>query len=296
VIDLNTSITLIKGENTIKTPQQIHKWNCHKLESFSDFMDSFAGSTRKKPYCYLELFTGYGVSPCGETECQLEGSALRAVKSKAKFKRFSFLAQNKTISENLISLVEPYNTKNNIEIFAGNPNNEKSLRRLLDIVPRASSSFAFIDPGGYRRLNWSTLEKIASHGKNWQGEKTELLIVFPLEMALVRNLMRPECENSLSRFYGNQQWEDIKRQKRIGKADPEDIKYKLVEIFKTGLHNLGYRYVEDFKPASPTHDPYFHLIYAGDSVSRLKQIKDAWGKSRFLRCELLYRIKDRKSS
>jgi three-Cys-motif partner protein len=218
------------------------------------------------------------------------------LKSKAKFKRYGFLTRNIRASVNLKSSVAPLNNSNNIEIFTGNPNNEKSLLRLLDIVPRASSSFAFIDPGGYRRLNWSTLEKIAAHGKNWQGEKTELLIVFPLEMALMRKLLRPECEGSLTRFFGNQQWEDIKRQKRIGKTDPEDLKYKLVEIFKTGLHNLGYHYVEDFKPASPSHDPYYYLIYAGDSVSRLKQIRDAWGKSRFLRCELLYGIKARKSS
>ena len=77
---------------------------------------------------------------------------------------------------------------------------------------------------------------------------------------------------------------------------PEDTKHKLVELFKDGLRNLGYRYVEDFKPASPTHDPYYHLIYAGDSVSRLKYLKSAWGKPRFLRCELLYGIKGTQST
>jgi three-Cys-motif partner protein len=178
----------------------------------------------------------------------------------------------------------------------GNPNNEKNLCRLMDSIPRSASCLAFLDPGGYRRLHWSTLEKLVTHGKNWQGDKMDLLIVFPLEMALVRNMLRPECEESVTRFYGNQQWEEIKRQKHVNKISPEDIKLKLVELYKNGLQNLGYRYVRDFKPASPTHDPYYHLIFASDTISRSKHIQEAWGKSRFLRCELLFSIKAAKSS
>jgi three-Cys-motif partner protein len=257
-------------------------------------MDSYARTTRKAAYCYLELFTGYGVNPCNGVDCYLEGSSLRALKSKAKFLRYGFLVQNRAAATSLKPLLSPYYADYNIELATGNPNNEKYLRRILDVVPRSASSLVLIDPGGYRRLNWSTLEKLVAHGKNWQGEKMELLIIFPLEMALLRNLMRPECRESLNRFFGNHSWEDIKRQKQVSKTLPEELKYKLVELFKDGLRNLGYRYVEDFKPASPTHEPYYHLIYAGDSLSRKKYIKEAWGKPRFLRCELLYGSKIRK--
>jgi len=258
-------------------------------------MDSLARTTRKAAYCYLELFTGPGTKPCDGRDCSLEGSALRALKSRSKFNRYAFLIQNRTIAQSIKPALIPFSSTHNIEVLAGNPNNEKTLRRLLDNIPRSNSAFAFIDPAGYSRLAWSTLEELAEHGKNWQGEKIELLIIFPLEMALLRNLMRPECQASLTRFYGNRQWEDIKRQIQIKKSLPEDTRYKLVELFKNGLHNLGYRYVEDLKPASPTHDPYYHLIYAGDNASRRKQLKEAWGKPRFLRCELLYGVKEKKS-
>ena len=174
----------------------------------------------------------------------------------------------------------------------GNPNNEKTLSRLLDHVPRSASSLIYIDPGGYLQLNWATLEKLVDHDKNWQGQKADLLIIFPLEMALLRNLMRPECAASISRFYGHQQWEDMKRLKQTNKIKSEDIKRKLVDLFKNGLYNLGYRYVEDFKPASPSPDPYYYLIYASDSMSCLKYLKEAWGKPRFLRCELMYGLKN----
>ena len=103
--------------------------------------------------------------------------------------------------------------------------------------------------------------------------------------------MRPECEASITCFYGNQQWEEIKRQKLAQKIKPQEVKHRLVEIYKNSLVSLGYRYVEDYKPASPTQNPYYHLIYASDRTSRLRYMREAWGKVRFLRCELLYNIK-----
>jgi len=269
----------------IKTPGQIHKWSCHKLESFSEFMESYARSTRKASYCYLELFAGPGSFPCSDMNCRLESSAVRVLKTRSNFVRYAFLTAVKSTADNLKNSVANL-SKGDIQILVGNPNNVKTLERLIDQIPRSASSLAFIDPGGYRRLNWKTLERLAELGKNRQGEKTELLIIFPLEMALLRNLARPECAESVTRFYGNRRWEELKSKKQASKT--EDIKPKLVELFKDGLSGLGYKFVEDFKPTASTHESYYHLIYAGDSASRLKQLQNAWGKSRYLRCELLY--------
>jgi three-Cys-motif partner protein len=222
-------------------------------------------------------------------DCSLEDSSLRALKNQARFSNFGFLTQSRRLATQLEQAIEPYHI-DSVKILSGSPNNERVLLRLLDLAPRSASGLVYIDPGGYRRLEWETLEKIAHHGRNWQGEKLDLLIIFPLEMALLRNMMRPECENSVTRFYGNHQWEDIKREKNVRKWGPEDIKRRLIELYKGGLFDLGYHYVEDYKPASPTYEPYYHIIYASDTASRLKEIKSAWGRSRFLKCELLYGI------
>lgn len=280
----------------VKAPRQIHKWTCHKLESFSEFIDSYTAAARKATYCYVELFTGYGTYLCNGVDCSLEGSALRALKSKPEFTGYAFLTPSRAIAGNLKALLSEHYPAKNAWVITGNPNNEKILSRLLDRVPRSATPLALIDPGGYRLLHWATLEKLVAHGKNWQGEKMDLLIVFPVEMALLRNLFRQECASSVTRFYGNHEWEELKRQKQVGKISSDDIKNKLVELYKNGLQNLGYRYVADFKPASPTHAPYYHLIFASDIASRLKNIKESWGKSRFLRCELLFGIQPRKSS
>jgi three-Cys-motif partner protein len=263
------------------------KWKCHKLESFSDFLGNFKVPPRKAPYGYLELFSGAGREPCDKLDCPLEGSALRALKYPARFAFFGFLTRTRKAASALETSSEQYPGEL-LRIISGNPNNEKVLWRLLDMLPRSASALVFIDPAGYRRLDWQTIERLARHGQNWQGEKVDLLIIFPLEMALLRNLMRPECQGSVTRFYGNHQWEQIKRDKNVRKWKPEEVKRKLVELYKAGLFGLGYRYVEDYKPSSPTHDPYFQIIYASDTVSRLGEIRAAWGKSRFLRCELLF--------
>jgi three-Cys-motif partner protein len=265
------------------------KWKCNKLESFSDFISSYKALSRKAAYCYLELFSGPGLSVCDGMDCFLEDSSLRALKSQVRFSRYGFLTQSRKKADLLHKAIEPYHAEN-AEILVGNPNSEKVILRLLDLVPRSASGLVYIDPGGYRGLDWEVLERIARHGQNWRGEKLDLLIVFPLEMALLRNLMRPECQNSVARFYGNHQWEDIKREKNVRKWGPEDIRRRLVELYKAGLFGLGYRHVEDYKPSSPTYEPYYHIIYAGDASSRLKDIKSAWGRSRFLKCELLYGI------
>ncbi len=254
-------------------------------------MESYARSTRKAAYCYLELFAGPGSYSCSEMNCSLEGSGLRVLKTGANFTRYGFLTPQKTIADNLQSSLASMG-KDQLQIMVGNPNNPRTLIRFIDNIPRSASSLAFIDPGGYRRLNWKTLEILAELGKNRQGQKTDLLIIFPLEMALLRNLARPECAPSVTRFYGHRRWEELKILKLSSQA--EDIKPRLVELFKNGLSSLGYKYVEDFKPVAPTHDPYYHIIYAGDTVSRLKQIKKAWGRPRFLRCELLYGIQKEK--
>lgn len=274
-----------------KIPKQIRKWTCHKLECFADYIEDYTKRLKNTGCCYLELYAGCGSCICKGSDCRIEDYELRVLKTKAKFSRYIFVVRNGQDAENLKRLTASYNS-DNIEIITGNCNNEKIIRQLFDLIPRSASSFAFIDPAGYRRVRWSTIELLAKHGVDWKGNKIELLIIFPLEMALLRNLARPECQKSIIRLYGNQQWEDIKRQKLEGKLELDEVRHSLVELFKTGLRGLGYRYVEDFKPASLPRQAFYHLILASDSDTRAKILKDTWGKTRYLPCELLYSRKE----
>jgi len=269
------------------TQKQIRKWTCHKLECFTDYIEAYAKTLGDTKCCYLELYAGCGSCVCKDRDCCIEDYELRVLKTK-KFAKYIFVVRNHQDAENLKRLTAPLNTDNTIEIITGNCISEKVIRQLFDLIPRSASSFALVDPPGYRSLRWSTMKKLAAHGSDWRGHKMELLIIFPLEMALLRNLMRPECEAAINRLYGNLKWQEIKQARLDGKIELDAVRHRLIKRFKRGLRGLGYHYVEDFKPAWLSGQPFYHLILASDSDSGAKILNDAWGKQRYLPCELFH--------
>jgi len=270
------------NEPVKKIPKQIRKWGCYKLECFSDYIEAYSRALGNK-CCYLEPYADGGNCICSGTDCVIEDSALRALGTKTKFARYIFIVSDSYDANSLKQLTASYDTVN---IITGNPVSDKVLQQVFDLIPRSASGFAFIDPPGYSKLRWSTIKKLATHGKDWKDHKIELLIIFPLEMALLRNLMRPECQLSITRLYGNQKWQEIKQERLEGKITPDETRHKLVELYKEGLKALGYRHIADFKPGYML-SPY-HIISASDSDNRTKLLEAAWGKPRYLPCQLLY--------
>ncbi len=275
-----------------KIPKLIKKWTCHKLECFADMLEAYAQMPGGTKHSYVELYAGCGCCICKDSRCQIDDSGLRVLKAKTGFDKYIFVVQDPEDARNLEGLTAPYSTQNSIEIITGNCAGNRVLEQVFDLIPRSSSSFAFIDPPGYRRLRWSLIKKLASHSGDWKGHKMELLIIFPLEMALLRNLTRPECEASITRFYGNRKWQEIKKEWLEGKIKLGEVRLRLVELFKAGLKDLGYRRVVDFRPGGFANPPFYHVILASDSDgSRIEMLKAAWGKDRYLPCELLYGVK-----
>jgi three-Cys-motif partner protein len=269
-----------------KSLKPIRKWVCHKLECFADYIEAYTSALGKARSCYLELYASGGKCLGKGTDCVIDDSALRALATTRPFDGYIFINKDPQDAENLKQLTA-YNEAE-VNIITGNCVNEKVLKRAFDLIPRSATSFALIDPSGYRQLRWSTIRKLAAHGLDWKGHKTELLILFPLEMALLRNLTRPDCQASINRLYGHRDWQELSQKRLEGKLSSEKMRNKLVRLFKAGLKELGYKYVEDFKPASPTSHPLYHVISANDSGHRAKMISEAWGKARYLPCELLY--------
>jgi three-Cys-motif partner protein len=280
-----------KPDLVTKSLKPIRKWVCHKLECFDDYIEAYTSALGKGNYCYLELYASGGKCLCKGTDCIIEDSALRALGTTRQFDRYIFIAKDPNDAQSLEQLTAA--SDNNASIITGNCVSERVLQKAFDLIPRSASSFALIDPSGYRQLRWSTIRKLAAHGQDWKGHKLELLILFPLEMALLRNLTRPECQSSITRLYGNRQWQEISQKRIDGKISLEKMREKLVRLFKAGLKELGYKYVEDFRPASPSSHPLYHVISANDSRRRANMIAEAFGKARYLPCELLYDKKER---
>jgi three-Cys-motif partner protein len=260
-------------------PRKINKWLCHKLECFGDFVKAYSAGN---PKCYLEPFAGCGLCTCKDTDCIVDGTELRALKN--DFLKCIFIARDSRDAANLKKLAARIKTESNI--INGNCISEKVIRRAFDLIPRSAAGLAFVDPPGYNRLRWSTIRKLAAHGKDWNSHKADMLIVFPLEMALLRNLTRPDCEASINRLYGNQEWQAVRQKRLDNKIGHSEARKQLVALFKAGLKGLGYRYVDDVRPARFSNPPNYHLIWASDSSSRAEQLADIWSKARYLPCEL----------
>ncbi len=264
--------------------RHIRRWGCHKLECFTDYVTAYTMSQAGDFY-YLELYAGCGQYSCNTADCIIDDSAIRALKE--RFARYLFVIENEQDAKCLRETAATQTGKN-LEIINGNCSNATVIRRLLDRIPRSASSFAFIDPPGYRRLRWKTIERLARHGMDWKGRKMDLLIVFPMEMALLRNLTRPECEASINRLYGSRKWQDVRQEKLAGNIEPDKVRQRLVALFRDGLRGLGYRYATDFKPASFSRTPFYHIIWASDRDSGTGILEETWGRPRYLPCELLY--------
>jgi hypothetical protein len=121
---------------------------------------------------------------------------------------------------------------------------------------------------------------------DWRGHKTDLLIFFPLEMALARNLTRPECAASITRLFGGSGWLEIKKSLVEGSANLDIVRHQLVALYKKGLQGLGYRYVNDASPAPFSRPPVYHVIWASDRQNRATLLADVWGRPRYLAGEL----------
>jgi three-Cys-motif partner protein len=266
---------------------RLTRWSCHKLECLAEYFDIYALDL-KNGGCYLELFGGPGQYECKEADCRVDGIELRVLKVKEGFSRYIFVTQDTNTSQSLTELFKPLDNMQAINLIVGNTTRETTMRQIFDLIPRSTASFALIDPPGFAYLRWSLIKKLASHGADWKGRKMDLLIIFPLEMAVLRNLARKECERSLNRFYGNDDWQAIRLKQAEGHTGAEKLRRELLELFKDGLKRLGYSHVEDTLPARFTNPPYYHVIWASDRTSRVKELRSVWSRDRYLPCEMFH--------
>jgi three-Cys-motif partner protein len=263
------------------------RWSCHRLECLTGFITGY-GKTLKNDGCFVDLFAGPAALTCTESACRPECLGVKLLKDESPFTRLIFLTRNPAEASALKTSLKPLDKTHAVEVFSGNCMHEEVLMKLFDYIPRSAQSVALVNPPGYSSLRWSVIKKLALHGADWQGHKMDLCIIFPLEMALLRNILRPACRNSINRLYGSEAWQEIKREYGEHKLDLGQMRKKLVDLFKTQLKQLGYKHVEDIEPARFTNPPYYHVIWASGCASRLKELRDAWGKERFLSCEMFH--------
>lgn len=131
--------------------------------------------------------------------------------------------------------------------------------------------FCFLDPQG-PELKWSTVRGIASLPRT--KRKPELMILFPLDMAVLRLMpvkkkIRDEDRQTLSEMFATDDWWNFYQARVSGTIDGAEARAAYLDLYQRDLEDLGYKQVI-YKPVVADRGPggwrkvLYHLFFATD--------------------------------
>ena len=131
--------------------------------------------------------------------------------------------------------------------------------------------FCLLDPEG-TELRWVTIQKVAR--VSGRRRKPELLILFPLQMGILRLMtvvspMSRHHRRLVSSTFGSSSWSEIYEARLQGRLAPAEAKAQYVALYCANLRALGYRSAEPrvisapARPGSARQERYY-LVFATD--------------------------------
>ncbi len=256
----------------------VSRANCHKFECLGDFLVMYASKIDAGNCCYLELFARYDYVKCKDTGAVIPATFRRALELSPPFSRYVLAGR--------VGTREPDTDQANGNILIAHHNliYTRTLHRIFDFVPRSSDIFCVLDLPGYAHLRWSTMKKLINYSLNREGQRMDLLLILPVEMALLKNVNRTECESSITRFFGSNTWQET-----LSEPQPshKDLRQNLGELYAAGLSRAGYKYARGFSPQRFRASLYY-VIWASDRHDWLGRLKTIWNKPRFLPGEMFH--------
>ena len=271
-----------------KIPRPIGKWTALKLEYLDYYLQGYVIAAKKaREIHYIDAFAGCGECVIKHSGQNIDGSPWRALNAVPRFSQYHFIEEESTLATHLRkSIAETGFT--NFSVYTGDCN-QVILHDVLPRIPRDVPCFAFLDPSGLQ-LHWTTVCDLASHR---QGLKVELLILYPYDMAVLRQFAlvnkRPSVATKLTSFYGDECWKTQLEQSVEAKENTQQRRERFVKLYTGNLRSLGYRFVEVYGPLCSNRGPLYHVIFAGDHPAGRRIMHDVWAKTRFIPGELGYR-------
>lgn len=262
----------LKAEDDGLVTRPIGIWSLEKLATLLLYFRAFTTACGKAGGgYYVDGMAGPGI-------CRLRGawpdpylawgSPLLALRSRPEFQQCSFLEIDQRKVEALRARAAAYGGRAAVQ--QGDVNLD--VRRLLeDQVPPRAPCFCFLDPQGIE-LCFETISAIASTPR--RRLKPELLVVFPLRMALLRllTLSRPigsKTEARLNGAFGGHEWFKIYEARRNGDITRTHAKMEYLNLYCDKVRSLGYRWVRSKAIVAPRapgtrRQEMYHLIFATD--------------------------------
>jgi three-Cys-motif partner protein len=274
----------LKAEDDGLLTRPIGIWSLEKLATLLLYFRAFTTACGKAGGgYYVDGMAGPGI-------CRLRGarphpylacgSPLIALRSQPQFQQCSFLEIDRRKVEALRARTAAYGGR--AAVYQGDVNLDLS-RLLRDQVPSRAPCFCFVDPQGIE-LSFDTISAVArTPGRRL---KPELLVLFPLRMALLRILTvsRPvglETEGRLDGAFGGHEWFEIYEARRKEHITVADAEVGYLELYCDKVRALGYRWVQSKAIVAPRapgmrRQEMYHLVFATDHPAGDKIMQDVF--------------------
>jgi three-Cys-motif partner protein len=259
----------------------IGTWTLEKLGMLALYLDAF---TR---VCgggyYVDGLSGPGKNRIRDARPPFEnfhvwGSPLVALRTQPPFERCVLVELKRKNVNALAERAKPFG--NRAQVIQGDVNAVLA-ETVSAQVPGNRPCFCLLDPAG-TELVWRTIVGVArTPGRR---NKPELLILFPLQMGIVRLLTTSKAmslawEERVDRVFPGPDWRRVYQDRLAGKISPTDAKSEYVALYCQGLKQLGYLYVSTRlisarMMAGGRQRELYYLIFASDSDTGNRIMKD----------------------
>jgi three-Cys-motif partner protein len=239
-----------------------------KLSIVRDYLPLFNKVTSMKApdSIYIDAFAGSGRGSDPRTGNLYDGSAALSLKVEPPFTEVYLVEQDPARAAQLELLAARHS---NARVLAEDAN--LAIPKLLTTLNRHAPTLAFLDPEG-TELHWATVSALARH-KDPRRTKAELLILFPLQMGVLRLLnfkgdaIKPAHRRRLDAMLGAESpWREIVQMRLTGEIGPEETEQAFLDAYCDGLHKrLGYKHVLHRAVANEHGRDLYYLVFASDS-------------------------------
>ena len=242
-------------------PREVGAWTLDKLKILSQYLPAYLNATKKATErVYIDAFAGPGTNRIDRTGQIVDGSPLIALSARGRngrgFDQLFFIDKEKDLAEELKAEVERRGEGRRTTVVQGDVNLVLS-QVMKEINPR-SPTFVFLDTEGIEP-SWETIELLSE----WQ---TELLVNFPLGMAINRN---PDSAKTEA-YFGTPEWRPLWEAGRLSRTSG------LINLYLKRLAELGWKYqVNDSRLIKDDANRNLYYLLFASKVTPGKKIMDS---------------------
>ena len=266
-----------------RIPRPIRAWTARKVEHLDAYLQAYVVATKAwgERY-YIDGFAGCGDCVLMETGLPVAGSPWRALGANPAFTHYYFVEKEAPLAAHLRQRI---GERRDVDVFTGDCN-VVIPQQVLPKLSRRAPSFAFLDPSGIQ-LDWDTIRALAGHRLGHQ--KMELLILYPYDIAIARQLPIQRLRATLTSFFGDDHWQMEYQASLQMNESADQRRQRFTQLYVANLRGLGYQYVVPYGPLMDRHTPKYSVIFTSDNDVGLKIMQDVWSKPRDIPDDMFYR-------